>query len=172
MVEHSPQLPQGFTPVDNVTFWPGKTAFWQITGSSVHCNSSAAGAASQVGSTIEHTKCLDAKHLGCAGDQLTATCDFDSMGMSHGVSAGGTHHDEMCNLYFMMWSELPIFYTCFNGDTSADRNGAGKPKHVPCAALLHGLSDSPQATAWHALLLVVAQASHLGRSSDSCRSKA
>ena len=23
VVEHSPQLPQGFTPVSNVTFWPG-----------------------------------------------------------------------------------------------------------------------------------------------------
>ena len=23
MVEHSPQLPQGFTPASNVTFWPG-----------------------------------------------------------------------------------------------------------------------------------------------------
>ena len=23
LCEHSPQLPQGFTPVDNITFWPG-----------------------------------------------------------------------------------------------------------------------------------------------------
>lgn len=23
LVEYSPQLPQGFTPVDNITFWPG-----------------------------------------------------------------------------------------------------------------------------------------------------
>lgn len=24
LCEHSPQLPQGFTPVDNITFWPGQ----------------------------------------------------------------------------------------------------------------------------------------------------
>ena len=23
LVDHSPQLPQGFTPVSNITFWPG-----------------------------------------------------------------------------------------------------------------------------------------------------
>ena len=23
LTEHSPQLPQGFTPVSNLTFWPG-----------------------------------------------------------------------------------------------------------------------------------------------------
>ena len=71
-----------------------------------------------------HGRRGDPLHLG-AGDVLEATCDFDSTGVSHGVSAGGTHHDEMCNLYFMMWSELPIFYTCFNSGTSFDRHGAG-----------------------------------------------
>ena len=24
LAEHSPQLPQGFTPIANLTFWPGK----------------------------------------------------------------------------------------------------------------------------------------------------
>lgn len=24
LCEHSPQLPQGFTPVQNITFWPGQ----------------------------------------------------------------------------------------------------------------------------------------------------
>ena len=31
------------------------------------------------------------------------------------TSAGSTHHDEMCNLYMMMWSELPVFLTCSGG---------------------------------------------------------
>ena len=27
LCEHSPQLPQGFTPVSNITFWPGQPSF-------------------------------------------------------------------------------------------------------------------------------------------------
>ena len=60
-----------------------------------------------------------------AGETLEATCDYDSRGTAHAVRAGATHHDEMCNLYFMMWTELPIFLTCFNHVPAAERHGAG-----------------------------------------------
>ncbi|BDA41933.1 probable peptidyl-glycine alpha-amidating monooxygenase [Coccomyxa sp. Obi] len=84
--EHSPQLPQGFTPVSNITFLPGQV--------------------------------------------LEATCDFDSTERTEVTHAGSTHHAEMCNLYMMMWSELPVFMTCSGqgtwGDTpSVDMHGPG-----------------------------------------------
>lgn len=60
-----------------------------------------------------------------AGETLQATCEYDSRTMSHAVRSGATHHDEMCNLYFMMWTELPIFITCFNHFSTAERHGPG-----------------------------------------------
>jgi hypothetical protein len=48
----------------------------------------------------------------CAGDILEATCDFNSMERNEVTYAGSTHHNEMCNLYMMMWSELPVFLSC------------------------------------------------------------
>ncbi len=74
--EHSPQLPQGFTPVTNITFLPGQV--------------------------------------------LEATCDFDSTERTEVTHAGSTHHHEMCNLYMMMWSELPVFMTCSGQGTWSD----------------------------------------------------
>ena len=62
----------------------------------------------------------------CTGDHLEATCDFETKGTNHVVSAGGSHHNEMCNLYFMMWSELPVFLTCFNNGPSFERHGPGE----------------------------------------------
>ena len=35
LAEHSPQLPQGFTPISNLTFWPG--ARWKAACSACHC---------------------------------------------------------------------------------------------------------------------------------------
>lgn len=53
--------------------------------------------------------------LALAGDTLQATCNFNSLEREEVTSAGATHHDEMCNLYMMMWSELPVFMTCSGG---------------------------------------------------------
>ncbi|KAK9800913.1 hypothetical protein WJX73_010392 [Symbiochloris irregularis] len=95
MVEYSPQLPQGFTPVNNMTFWPGET--------------------------------------------LEATCDYDSRSVSHVVRAGSTHHDEMCNLYFMMWTEMPIFLSCYNHARDVSHHGPGG---IPTSATLQRESDA------------------------------
>ena len=81
VVEHSPQLPQGFTPVSQVTFWPGQ--------------------------------------------RLEATCAFNSMERSDVTWAGATHHHEMCNLYMIMWSELPVFINCYDSHAAVDRHGIG-----------------------------------------------
>ena len=98
--EHSPQLPQGFTPVSNITFLPGQV--------------------------------------------LEATCDFDSTERTEVTHAGSTHHHEMCNLYMMMWSELPVFMTCSGQGTwsdaaSVELHGPGVAgfflRHLPCCIL-------------------------------------
>ena len=81
LVEHSPQLPQGFNPVKNLTFWPGQN--------------------------------------------LQATCDFNSSERSETTYAGATHHNEMCNLYMIMWSELPVFWSCHGNWLANDLHGAG-----------------------------------------------
>lgn len=54
------------------------------------------------------------------GDVLEATCDYDSMERHEVTHAGATHHNEMCNLYMMMWSELPAFMTCSGQGTWQD----------------------------------------------------
>ena len=87
VVEHSPQLPQGFTPVSQVTFWPGQ--------------------------------------------RLEATCAFNSMERADATWAGATHHHEMCNLYMIMWSELPVFINCYDSHTAVDRHGVGGPPFPP-----------------------------------------
>jgi hypothetical protein len=33
----------------------------------------------------------------------------------HAVHAGATHADEMCNLYLMLYSQLPVFSWCLDG---------------------------------------------------------
>ncbi len=52
--------------------------------------------------------------------------------------AGSTHHNEMCNLYMMMWSELPVFHTCSGGGQHGDGPfldpaGPGEGRCHPCA---------------------------------------
>jgi len=54
------------------------------------------------------------------GDRLEATCDYNSTERSEITTAGSTHHHEMCNLYMMMWSELPVFMTCGGGGPHGD----------------------------------------------------
>lgn len=87
LVEHSPQLPQGFTPVSGLTFWPGQN--------------------------------------------LQATCDFNSTEREDKTYAGATHHNEMCNLYMIMWSELPVFMNCQGSWLAADLHGAGNQASFP-----------------------------------------
>lgn len=82
IVEHSPQLPQGFTAVTNTVFWPGQ--------------------------------------------RLEATCQFNSSERTDTTWAGATHHHEMCNLYMITWSELPVFMNCYDSFTSVDYKGAGQ----------------------------------------------
>eukprot|EP00884_Botryococcus_braunii_P000484 jgi/Botrbrau1/10436/Bobra.0133s0043.1 len=81
LAEHSPQLPQGFTPLSGVTFWPG--------------------------------------------DRLQQACDYNTTEMDHVVRAGSTHSDEMCNLYMMMWAEMPVYFNCYDGPVSFQRYGPG-----------------------------------------------
>lgn len=81
VVEHSPQLPQGFTAVSKIIFWPGQ--------------------------------------------RLEATCQFNSMERDDITWAGATHHHEMCNLYMITWSEMPVFLNCYDSFTSMDYHGAG-----------------------------------------------
>ena len=64
LAEHSPQLPQGFTPVSNLTFWPGAAGKFCLSASqacsvrvppSCHVISGSAfrsGAINLVGSTV------------------------------------------------------------------------------------------------------------------------
>ena len=58
------------------------------------------------------------------GDTLKATCMFDSSGVTKAVNAGATHNDEMCNLYLMLYSQLPFFMACY-GSPQVERHGMG-----------------------------------------------
>ncbi|EFN58531.1 hypothetical protein CHLNCDRAFT_34137 [Chlorella variabilis] len=49
------------------------------------------------------------------GDRLAMACRFNSSGVHHEVHAGATHSDEMCNLYLMLYSHLPVFMWCMDG---------------------------------------------------------
>jgi len=131
LCEHSPQLPQGFTPVGNLTFWPG-----QLLGILSHIPTYSSGTPGESAYlTTDSGKqaicfrivlaCLlpslaDSLPPILAGETLEATCDFNSLERETVTSAGSTHHDEMCNLYMMMWSELPVFMTCSGGGTWND----------------------------------------------------
>lgn len=58
------------------------------------------------------------------GDTLQATCMFDSSNQTRPVKAGSTHNDEMCNLYLMLYSQLPYFMSCY-GSPQIERHGTG-----------------------------------------------
>ncbi len=70
------------------------------------------------------------------GDTLKATCMFDSSAVHSPVNAGATHTDEMCNLYLMLYSQLPFFMACY-GSPQVDRHGMGG---IPPAGRLEVLS--------------------------------
>ena len=58
------------------------------------------------------------------GDTLKATCLFDSTSVKKSVNAGATHNDEMCNLYLMLYSQLPYFMACY-GSPQIEKHGMG-----------------------------------------------
>lgn len=77
-----------------------------------------------------------------SGETLEATCDFNSLEREAVTSAGSTHHDEMCNMYMMMWSELPVFLTCGGGGPWNDApytnmHGPGDCQSSPREKFLH-----------------------------------
>ena len=61
------------------------------------------------------------------------------------MRAGASHHDEMCNLYMMVSSELPYFMSCNGGMAAVSGRGAGG---IPAPARLeadrHAAWRSPQ----------------------------
>ena len=65
---------------------------------------------------------------------------FDSSTQTHPVNAGATHNDEMCNLYLMLYSQLPYFMSCY-GASQVERHGtggmpAGSTLEVPLQTLM------------------------------------
>ena len=78
------------------------------------------------------------------GDTLKATCMFDSSNQTKPVNAGATHNDEMCNLYLMLYAQLPYFMSCY-GVSQIERRGTGGvpaegtlevPVSTPCCYIL------------------------------------
>ncbi|KAI7845909.1 hypothetical protein COHA_000641, partial [Chlorella ohadii] len=59
------------------------------------------------------------------GDQLTMACDFDSSTVDHTVVSGHSAADEMCNLYLMLYSQLPYFGWCLDNQTVVEMLGPG-----------------------------------------------
>ena len=67
------------------------------------------------------------------------------------MRAGASHHDEMCNLYMMVSSELPYFMSCNGGMAAVSGRGAGgipAPAHLE--ADRHAAWRSPQQASAHA----------------------
>lgn len=73
------------------------------------------------------------------GDTLKATCMFDSSNQTKPVNAGATHNDEMCNLYLMLYSQLPYFMSCY-GVSQIERRGTGG---VPAEGTLEVPGSTP-----------------------------
>eukprot|EP00210_Caulerpa_lentillifera_P005706 g5457.t1 len=48
------------------------------------------------------------------GEQLEVTCEYNSTEKNHTVQTGATHKDEMCNMYMIVYSEIPHFGQCVN----------------------------------------------------------
>eukprot|EP00198_Chlamydomonas_reinhardtii_P008225 XP_001697562.1 peptidylglycine alpha-amidating monooxygenase [Chlamydomonas reinhardtii] len=70
------------------------------------------------------------RHTIWPGDRLTVTCLFDSSSKTAPVNAGGTHNDEMCNMYTMVYGKTPYLTMCDNNvqDIRDDSPGA-LPRH-------------------------------------------
>ncbi|GIL97341.1 hypothetical protein Vretimale_2809 [Volvox reticuliferus] len=65
------------------------------------------------------------RHVLWPGDRLTVTCDFDSTSRSTVTSAGGTHNDEMCNMYVMLYSKTPYLTMCSDSTTDIRDDSPG-----------------------------------------------
>lgn len=59
------------------------------------------------------------------GDRLAMACHFNSSEVGHVVVSGAAHSDEMCNLYLMLYGQLPIFMWCMDGSEWVELGGAG-----------------------------------------------
>ncbi|KAG2498330.1 hypothetical protein HYH03_003590 [Edaphochlamys debaryana] len=66
------------------------------------------------------------RHVLWAGDRVTVTCDFDSTSRTAVTNAGGTHNDEMCNMYVMVYGRTPYLTMCDDDrqDIRSDSPGA------------------------------------------------
>ncbi|KAG2440171.1 hypothetical protein HXX76_004284 [Chlamydomonas incerta] len=75
------------------------------------------------------------RHTIWPGDRLTVTCLFDTSSKTAPVSAGGTHNDEMCNMYTMVYGKTPYLTMCDNNaqDIRDDSPGA-LPRHSSLVA--------------------------------------
>ncbi|PSC71645.1 peptidyl-glycine alpha-amidating monooxygenase [Micractinium conductrix] len=59
------------------------------------------------------------------GDQLAMACNFDSTNKTKEVQAGHTSSHEMCNLYLMLYSHLPVFMWCLDSQPWAELSAPG-----------------------------------------------
>lgn len=59
------------------------------------------------------------------GDRLRTTCDFNSTEVAEAVTAGHTAAHEMCNLYLMLYGELPYFMWCVDNGEWIEPAGPG-----------------------------------------------
>ncbi|KXZ51597.1 hypothetical protein GPECTOR_12g561 [Gonium pectorale] len=65
-------------------------------------------------------------HVLWPGDRLTVTCDYDTTSRKDPINAGGTHNDEMCNMYVMVYGKTSYITMCSNNqaDIRDDSPGA------------------------------------------------
>ena len=78
------------------------------------------------------------------GDRLKSICDFDSESISSGVASGHTSNDEMCNLYLMVYSEIPYFMWCLdNKEWIMDLRGAAMFSQNDASLLPENMVWSP-----------------------------
>ena len=65
------------------------------------------------------------------GDRLTVTCDFNSTVQKQSVAAGPTHEHEMCNMYLMVYSNMPHIEMCADGTgLVGDQSPGNLPKQA------------------------------------------
>ncbi|GAX81472.1 hypothetical protein CEUSTIGMA_g8901.t1 [Chlamydomonas eustigma] len=62
------------------------------------------------------------------GDKLKVTCDFDSTSRTTTTNSGGTHHDEMCNMYMMVFSWQPFIAMCSGHFGLGDNSPGALPR--------------------------------------------
>ena len=134
LCEHDPQLPQGFTPLSEPLRQACTSCKGAVTPSPpdslYRCGHDTAVLQDRVvpGPSWSTLASQHSSITVCRirpGDWLRASCDFSSAETNHVVRAGASHHDEMCNLYMMVSSELPYFMSCNGGMAAVSGRGAG-----------------------------------------------